>query len=52
MRNNNKIDEKQEEEVDTSRKGVVSFQIDLRLWREFDHRIESEYGRYKKVKNN
>ena len=46
--NNNNTTE--EVTTNSSKKGVVSFQIDLKLWAEFDHRIESEYGRYKKSK--
>ena len=50
MRSNIKIDNNNSGEETTTKKGVVSFQIDLKLWAEFDHRIESEYGRYKKSK--
>jgi hypothetical protein len=30
------------------KKGVVSFQCEMKLWREFDHKVEQDYGKYKK----
>lgn len=30
------------------RRGLVSFQCEDKLWREFDKKVEQQYGRYKK----
>ncbi len=30
------------------KRGIVSFQIEEKLWRAFDQKVEKQYGRYKK----
>jgi hypothetical protein len=48
-----KKEQQEQNEVDLNsrgrpRRGVVSFQIEMSLWREFDRKVEDEYGKYKK----